>query len=177
MEQCLTTNTHPVWTLYDRLRTARLNVKYYGRLLLRLQRWNMGIEISLAVATSTSIGGLWIWEAGVGAIVWKLIAVPTAVMAVCKPLLALTKRIKEIESLVTGYRLLDFELMEIGTKVEQKKEFDSALRNQLNKVIQQEKTLISRAPEPRPSKKILKQCREEVEQELPVDSFYVPEKE
>jgi len=50
---------HPVWSLYDEIRTARLNVKYYGRRLEFLERRNFAFElILLASAPTSAIAGL-----------------------------------------------------------------------------------------------------------------------
>jgi hypothetical protein len=171
----VTTQNHPVWTLYDKLRTARLNVKYYGCRLQSLQRWNLGTEIFIAVSTSSSVAGFWLLQSPIGAAFWKVVGLVAAVAAICKPFLALTKKIKEMERTVTGYRLLDYELMEIKTLVEQQQRFDQQLQSKLNKASQQEKALISNSPEARPVKRVLRKCQEEVESELPIAIFYVPE--
>lgn len=169
---------HPVWTVYDKLRTARLNVKYYSRRLKTLESQNFWIEfILLATAPSSAIAGLWFWETEYGKIIWPYLGIIAAITAVLKPILSLTKRIKEFESVLSGYRTLEFDLMEIKTLVEQKQKFDSTLQSDLKKAIQREKALVGKTPETCEIKKIKLQCENEVRQELPGNSFFVPEEE
>ncbi len=100
-------DNNPVWTVYDKLRTARLNVKYYSRRLEQIERENFWIELILLVTAPTSaIAGLWFWNTEYGSLAWKYLGVIAAVAAILKPLLALTKKIKDFESVVGGYRTL-----------------------------------------------------------------------
>jgi hypothetical protein len=67
---------HPVWTVYDKLRSARLNVKYYGARLHRIERANLAIEyILLAAAPSSAVAGLWFWNTEVGKTIWQSLGV------------------------------------------------------------------------------------------------------
>ncbi len=79
---------HPVWDVYDLYRTARLNVCYYSTKLNRFQSYNFLIEITLAItASSSAVAALWFWEHPVGEIVWKILGVISALLAVSKPIL------------------------------------------------------------------------------------------
>ncbi len=172
----MTHETHPVWTVYDKLRTARLNVKYYSRRLQTLERQNFLIElVLLATAPSSAVAGLWFWEAEYGKVIWQYFGIVAAVTAVLKPLLNLTKRIKEFESVLSGYRTLEYDLMEIKSLVEQKKKYDSALQSEFKKSLQREKALVGKTPETREDRKVKAVCELEVRQELPREYFFVPE--
>ncbi len=168
--------THPVWTVYDRLRTVRLNAKYYSRRLQSLERENFWIElVLLATAPSSAIAGLWLWESTHGRQVWQYLGIIAAIAAVLKPLLSLTRRIKEMESVLTGYRALDFELMEIKSSIEQKRKYDGALQADFRKALQRERILVGKTPETREKESVKRKCEVEVLEELPSKSFYVPE--
>lgn len=167
---------HPVWTVYDKLRTARLNVKYYSRRLDLLERKNFYIElVLLATAPSSAIAGLWFWDTTYGRLVWQYLGVVAAVAAVLKPLLGLTKRIKEVESVLSGYRTLEFDLMEIRALIEQKQKYDAVLQAEFKKALQREKALAGTTPETRENQNVKRKCDLEVRQELPPESFFVPE--
>jgi hypothetical protein len=167
---------HPVWAVYDKLRSARLNVKYYGARLHRLERTNLVLEyILLATAPSSAVAGLWFWNTDLGKTVWQSLGILAAIAAVVKPPLNLTKRIKDYEAILVGYRTLEYDLMEIKTLVEQRGKYDQTLQSELRKAIQREKALVARTPETRENKKIKRNCQEEVLQELPTDRFFVPE--
>lgn len=168
--------THPVWTVYDKLRSARLNVKYYSRRLKTLERTNFWIElVLLASAPSSAIAGLWFWGSEYGKIIWQYLGIIAALAAVMKPLLALTKRIKEFEGVLTGYRTLEYDLMEIKTLVEQKQKYDNAMQAELKKALQREKVLVGKTPETFENKKVKAICEAEVRNELPANCFFIPE--
>jgi len=167
---------HPVWTVYDKLRSARLSVKYYCRRLEFFERWNFTLElILLAAAPSSAVAALWFWDTAQGKLVWKYLGVVAALAALIKPLLALTKRIKEYESIISGYRVLEFDLMEIKTLIEQKQKYDAVLQSDFKRALLRERALVGKAPETREVVAIKRKCEEEVNQEMPASSFFVPQ--
>lgn len=166
---------HPVWTVYDKLRTARLNVKYLGRRLQQVESTNFWLEfVLLATAPTSAIAGLWFWQSEGGKLVWQWMGVIAALAAVIKPSLSLTKRIKEYENVLSGYRTLEYDLMEIKTSIEQKHKFDAAMQGELKKALQREKALVAKNPESRENSKVKRICEEEVRKELPPDCFFIP---
>lgn len=167
---------HPVWSVYDKMRTACLNVKYYSRRLQSVERLNFATEFVLAATAPTSaIAGLWFWNTEAGQIIWKSLAVVAAFAAVSKPLLNLTKRIKEYESILSGYRTLEYDLREIRSLIEQKKKYDQPLQLEFKKALQREKSLVAKNPETRENSRIKKECEEEVLLEFPPEKFFVPD--
>lgn len=167
---------HPVWAVYDKLRTARLNVKYYGRRLERIERINFGMElVLLASAPTSAIAGVWFWNEPFGKVVWQYFGIVAAIAALLKPLLSLPKKIKEFESVLSGYRMLEYDLMEIKVLVEQRHKYDAGLQSELKKALQREKTLVGKTPETRERVKLKQSCEAEVLEELPKESFFVPE--
>ena len=169
-------NDHPVWSVYDRLRSATLSVKYYSRRLQQTERLNFALELLLlATAPSSVIAGLWFWNTDGGQLAWQILAIPAAIAAVLKPLLHLTKKIKDYEGVLSGYRILEFDLRELKIGIEQKQKYDSALQAEFKRAQQRERTLIGKNPESREDARIRKICQEEVIKELPAETFYVPE--
>lgn len=166
---------HPVWSVYDKMRSACLNVKYYSRRLQFVERVNFGFEFTLgATAPSSAIAGLWFWNTEYGQPAWKFLAIVAAIAAVSKPLLNLTKRIKEYESVLSGYRTLEYDLREIRSLVEQKKKYDQPLQLEFKKALQREKSLIAKNPETRECARVKRKCEKEVLREFPPDKFFVP---
>ena len=167
---------HPVWPVYDRLRSARLSVKYYCRRLESAERTNFWLEFILLIAApSSAVAGLWFWHTEAGQLAWKLLAIPAAIAAVVKPLLHLTKRIKDYEGVVSGYRVLEYDLQEIKIGIEQKKKFDTQLQADFKRALQRERTLVGKTPESRESSRVKQICQTEVVAELPAEAFFVPE--
>src|SRR5260370_10214406 len=117
----MTASDNPVWTVYDKLRTARLNVKYYSRRLQFFERLNLSMEsVLMATAPSSAVAGLWFWNTEWGTYAWQYLGAVAAIVAVAKPLLGLTKRVKDYEGILSGYRTLEYDLMEIRSLIEQK---------------------------------------------------------
>ena len=169
---------HPVWTVYDRLRTARLNCKYYGRRLQQHERTAFWMQLLLlATAPSSAIAGLWFWASTVGKAVWQFTGIAAAVVAVVMPLLGLTKKIKDYEAILSGYRVLDYDLMQIKSSIEQKRRYDRAGQIDFEKALERERTLVSKNPEAREMRSLIEECQREVLEELPTERFFVPKEE
>src|SRR5687767_13862549 len=99
--------------VYDHYRTARLNVKYYGRRLVKLQRRNFFLEAAIAVGTSATVGSLAIWETDYGKVVIGIIATISAVLGVLKPLLNLSKQIERVSKQWAEHSLIFNQLRRI----------------------------------------------------------------
>jgi hypothetical protein len=131
---------HPLWDVYDLLRTASLNVKYHSAIVRRLQKVNTSMEVTLAlVAPSSAIAGLWLWKTDEGAYTWKALAVIAAVVA----LLKLADRIRRGEETVTGYRSLYHDLETIRILVRERDAYDEELRARFHEALQKKKQLLN----------------------------------
>lgn len=169
-------NNNPVWGVYNKLRTARLNVKYYSRRLEQIERQNFLIElVLLATAPTSAIAGLWFWDTEYGSLAWKCLSVVAAIAAILKPLLAFPKKIKDFESVVAGYRTLEYDLMEIKDSIHQRGKYDNSMLTDFKKAQQREKALVGKTPETREVPRVKAVCEAEVRRELPDESFFVPE--
>ncbi len=166
----------PVWDVYDELRTARLNVKYHSARLARIEKWNFGLEWTLAVtAPSSSVAGLWFWDTEFGGLAWKLLGAVAAVAAVTRPLVGLTKKIKSYEEVLSGYRSLDHDLFEIKVMISQKRAYDRELQAEFKKALRRKGVLAGKGPEAVINEKLRRQCFLDVQRELPDSQFFVPE--
>jgi hypothetical protein len=167
---------HPVWDVYNLLRTARLNVKYYSARLAFLQRSNFWLEIVLAIsAPSSAIAGLWFWQYSMGQVVWKIFAVIAAFFAILKPFLKLPERIKRFEETLTGYRTLDNDLQNIAVKIRQQGTYDEEIKGQFDRAFNRKIAISTQEPEVREKIKLKNNCEAEVLSELPHAHFYIPE--
>ena len=165
-----------VWSVYDKLRTARLNVKYYCCRLERAEQWATVFQvILLASAPTSAIGGLWFWHTDLGKIAWQWLGAVAALASIGNAAYSPNKKIKLYEGVLVGYRTLEYDLMEIRSAIEQKGKYDAALQNDFKRAIQREKALVGKNPETRPNMKALLLCEAEVRNELPDSCFFIPE--
>lgn len=82
---------------------------------------------------------------------------------------------KEYESVLSGYRVLEFDLMEIKSLIEQKGKYDLALQLEFKKALHRERALVGKTPESREIHRIKEHCENEVLNELPPKCFFIPE--
>lgn len=169
---------HPVWDVYDLYRTTRLNVKYFSARLSRLQRINFWMEFILAAtASSSAIAAFALWQTSIGGKVWQALGALAAVLAIMKPLLNLTEKIRKIEEVITGYRVLEYDLKKIAVAVSQRKAYDKELSDKFSNSLDRMAELAIKYNESSEDKKLKKKCQEEVMKELPPEHFYIPEGE
>jgi hypothetical protein len=166
---------HAVVDVYDLFRTARLNVRYLETQLKVLQGWSLGMEIVLALTASSIAGGLWIFQNNLGSIFWKFLGSIAAIIAILRPIIDLTRRIKRKQALLTGYRALEHDLHTIAVLVSQRRKYDAELQERFKNALDRKGRLIEQDSEALVNKKRLEKCYQEVLAELPADKFYVPE--
>ena len=168
---------HPVWSVYNEYKTARLNVRYYERALWKWKRRNLWIEGILAVATSSVVAGLWLWSSFVGGWVWKIIITIAAVFAVLKPVVKLTEKIEKRSEVLVSYRILDGEFQKLVMEIEQYNKYSASLRERFMALMNMKKDIASREPMDKIDKKLKSKCVEIVNKELPNEAFHIPEYE
>jgi hypothetical protein len=164
---------HPVWDVYNEYRTARLNIKYLEKQLIYLRRKNSIIEFSLAFSASSGFASLWIWQGAIGGVIWKVIGLITAVLAIVKPILKLPNKISEKEELLTGYKTLHYDLEKIIRLINQTHNYDENLQKQFNESMERKGILVLKDNEST-DEKLRNQCESEVIKELPSNQFYIP---
>lgn len=168
---------HPVWDVYDELRTARLNVLYYESQLKRLTRLNTTIEWLLAATTSSTVAGSWLWKSDIGGYSWKILGVIAIFLAVGRPILNFTNKIKRKSETLGAYRELDNAFLDLKIRINQKKRYDSALKKEFQTLLNKKKEIIKRYKDEYIDQRLRSRCTEEVNKEIPVDIFYIPMEE
>lgn len=166
---------HPVWDVYDESRTARLNVRYYERQLNSIRRNNFLIELVIALSVSSGVAGLWLWETTFGGIIWKALVTLAAFLAVVKPLVRLSDQVQQKSEVLSSWRLLDDGLRQLIILIRQYKTYGDDMRNRLLTLMETKATLIQREPLEAVDEKLRRRCFDQVNRELPADSFFVPE--
>lgn len=167
---------HPVWALYDMLRTARLNEKYYEKRLAILERNSNICEfVLLASAPTSAIAGMFFWQTDIGSVLWRIFAVVAAVTSIAKPLVFQPKMFKALEVVVYGYRMLSYDLIQLKDEVETTGAYDASIQKEFGKARKRERDLVEKKPERCECKKLLDECTVAVLNEFPEENFFTPE--
>lgn len=167
--------THPVWNVYDTLKTARLNILYYEEKLKKTERMLLGIQIILAATVpSSAISGFKIWDFGLGQYAWEILVAFSSFVAFLQPFLGLPKKVKTYSELVDGYKVLYFDLVELKQKVEDDQAYSSPHKKLLKAARDRRKKLEVRETGIPLDKRLRKKCQEAVKLELPAKIFFIP---
>jgi len=166
---------HPIWGLYDEYRTARFSVRYYERQLKSLRLRNIMIESIIALSVSSGIAGLWLWGTAVGGIVWKILVTIAAFLSVLKPLIKLSDQIQLKSEILTKWRLFEDALHQLIIEISQNKKYDEDIRNRFLTLMRSKSIIIRDEPSESVNLRLREECYEQVNLELPMDKFFVPE--
>jgi hypothetical protein len=161
--------------LYDQFRTVYLNRKYYGYRLQRIQSLDKGLEISIAIGTSSAIAGWSLWNLKVGSTIWTIYGGLIALLAIIKPFLQLSKQIERYTKLFIGYgdMYFDLELLvnEVGRTRQYSREMDISYRKTIERLKQ-----FSADDDPQPARRLITKFMKEVNNEKPASGFWWPQK-
>ncbi|WP_347275760.1 hypothetical protein [Candidatus Kuenenia sp.] len=167
---------HSVWAVYDLLRTARLNGKYYSACIDSLKKRQLFLDLLLAVSVpSSAIAGLWFWEYSAGEIAWKALAIVTAVVAAVKPLLQYGPKVQAMEEVLSGYKALDHDLYTLQLDIQRERAYNSQLQNRFKEALARKVVLVGREVEHKEDGDLKRRLEKEVCEELPAEAFFVPE--
>jgi hypothetical protein len=97
-----------------------------------------------------------------------------AVIALLKPVLRLTDRLKTFQDLYTGYTDLEFDCETIASKVKQDGKFTPSHHRWFLAAKAKERNLATRAPAERNRRVLARRLQQEVLRELPRERFYIP---
>lgn len=159
--------------LYRTYRTASLNRKYYACRLITYRRWNLALEIALALGTSGTIGAWAIWTVGYGKYAWAAIAGLAAILALLKPILALPKQIERYTKLFAGYSDLFYDLEQISDDVRISGLLSKETSKSYGRALDRFRKL-STDDDAKPNEKLRRRCYDEVLREIPASTLWLP---
>jgi hypothetical protein len=172
------TDNHPVWCVYNTLRTARLNYKYYSFKLRKAEFKLFWMDFLLTITVpSSAVAGLFFWENPVGIKVWKSLCVISAFIAIIKPMSGILKKRNAYQELKSGYKTIDFDLYAITNKINHEKAYSKQLQSEYQQVTDRMRSLVIKDPDSQEDKLLIEKFEKEVNTELPPSSFYIPEEE
>ena len=166
---------HPVWDVYNLLRTARLNQKYYLEKLHRVEKLNMAMQIIIAASLPTSaVASYQIWNTELGGPAWSFVLLLASTLALLQPFLKLSEKIKTYDSILNGYLTLDFDLQELRGKISHSNSYSVSHRKLFEQALKRKKNVGLKEQGLKLDKKLRTKCAEEVRKELPAKNFFIP---
>jgi hypothetical protein len=165
---------HPVWEFYDFQRDIALNSKYYSARLDQLERANFYIEVSGAAAASSTVASLAWWSTPTGQVIWGIFMAATAVLAIAKPFLKLTEKIRRMEKVLAGYDSIGSEAYSLRIQISHGKSYTAPMQKQFFELVKRRAGLMVQRPEIREHRRIIERCEEQVLREFPAEKFFVP---
>jgi len=145
-------------------------------MLSRAERNNSIIQTLItAAAPSSAIAGLFFFDTPLGKIAWQYLAAIAAIVSILQPSFRFPKKIKDYESLCSGYRVLFHDLSLIKSSVLNKKVYDQESQTQFKQAMLRLGELIKLSPNEKENRKLKKRCVQEVDRAHPAESFYIPE--
>lgn len=167
---------HPVWEVYDLFRTARLNVHYYEKKLTSYEFANTMFDILIAVFTPTSaVAGFFFFKDDTGKEVLGILCTVASLLAIVKPFLKLPEKIKQIESSLTTYRIMDYDLDIMRKLIRESGEYTATHKGIFDEIEKRKKDLKVNPPKIRKDDKLRDTLVGVVVTELPKESFFIPE--
>ncbi len=167
----------PVWQVYDLYRTVRLNTEYYRWQLAAVTRRNFWVEIVLAAAASSALGGVWVFSDLLDGALWKALGAVAALLAIYQPVAKPSERIRKLEERVTRYKGLGFDLRDLIHDIEDRQRYGEVEREQLRRLLRKQQEIATSYVDPRLNPRLRDRCEAIIRSELPDDHFFVPEGE
>lgn len=148
-------------------RTAKLNEKYYAARIDFLQKINLVMDVTIAVAApGGTISALTLWQTQIGDVLWKVLLVIVAVAGILKPFLHLVDSIKKMDTCLSGYRLLIHDTGELIDDMTQRRKYDDRIVRGYKEAYKRKGVLISQNPETKENKKLISKFTQEVNKDL-----------
>lgn len=166
---------HPVWDVYDELRTARLNVKCLQFEIASLKSDDRWSEVLIAIATTSSVGSFWFLQNAVGAYFWKTVGAFAVILSIVRPILKFSEHIQKKEKLLASYSILDHDLHCICMEIKHRQKYDNELHKDFLNAMARKAELIKTNMHSSVKPSVKKKSEELVFKELPAKAFYIPQ--
>lgn len=169
--------------IYDHYRTVCMSRHYYASRLILFKRYNLTYEVALAVSTSgafvawyssSPLSAWYFWQTPAGNVVRTSIAGLVVLLAILKPFLPFSEKIEKYSKLFIGYSDLYYDLKEIVDSMKTKESITKKVSDALSKAQKRYKDLALQ-DDPKPSKRLLRKCQNEVNRRFPASDFWYPQ--
>lgn len=164
--------------IYTLVCRSGLNKEYYGHVLHRTQRLNDVLEILIAVGTAGSaISALTVWTVQpYGPWIWGGLTAVSALLAIAKPIIQLNKRIERLTRLYVGHTDNYTNLLIIVSRIKRHNDVTPELIEQFE-TAEARFLELAKEDDPRPNRRLLRQCEAMIRQRHPPEAAWWPEPE
>jgi hypothetical protein len=168
---------HPVWEVYDALRTACYEKLYYTARLSSVQKAEERMELALAFfVPGSAIAAFTVWKTSYGAVLWSVATAVATLISVAKPFLKGADRIRMYNESVVRFSIAAAELSEIRSLIAQKEAYDAELAARFAVANRNLIGANEHAPRELQEAKLQERMYAQVNREFPKEQFFVPSK-
>ena len=148
--------------------------KYYACRLKQFKSVNLGMDIVLALSTSSAFAGLGIMKTPIGVNFFSILLCLSAVVSVLRPILKLSDGIDRYSKLHYAYAQLFLMIEDLQTQIRRTGGVRPEHLKASSDVFERYRNLVLQ-DDPGPSKRLLKKCQAEVNAQIPSESLWLPQ--
>ena len=166
---------HPIWEVYDYFRTTRYRVKIYELKIHYNKRLDSSFNIAIAIFTPSSALASYFSDYQFGDILWKSLISIASVFAVVKPFLHLEQKLKDLYRSVGICEKTFLKLNDLRIKINENKKYTRSMMNDFSEIREDFNNSTSKILLVNVSKRLGKKVKQIVNNEYPVNRFFIPE--
>jgi hypothetical protein len=167
--------------IYNKYRSALLNLKYYGCKVDRISFRNKIFEAIIAIgASSSGVAGFALWKSDQGKYIWAAISGASILLSVIKPIVGYSSDIEEYSKLYGEFATISADYENLVNNLHKMKN-GIAKSGQLPQdliptVRKLEEKLVALAPrgDRTPEAKLVKLMTDAVNKQIPASSLWIP---
>jgi hypothetical protein len=162
------------YQIYDELKRALLNKKYYGMRLETFRSRNIVMEwMILAGASGSGLAGLAVWGTPYGKPVWGAITAVSALLALAKPLLKMSDKIATYAKLYGDYTGTYEKLRILSDDIQVTHALSTATSKTFHET-RKAASELSGLGDPYPDRELVKKLQDQVNAEISLDNLWIP---
>lgn len=159
--------------IYDRMRSACLNRKYYGHKLHRYDQLDFWSDLLIALGTSAAVAAWTLWHIPGGINPWTLLAGIASIAALIKPLLGVSKKIQILAKLHSGYIRLYHDLHSLVEEIKTEQGLTQGFLDRFDEADRRYRDLAV-DDDLKPIRRLASKYEDEVRKEFPHSFFWNP---
>ncbi|WP_315720144.1 MULTISPECIES: hypothetical protein [unclassified Bradyrhizobium] len=171
----MTKDADQLTEIYNLLCRSALNKEYYGRRLHKTQTLSDVLEILIAVGTTGSgVSGIAAFTIEpYGRWIWGFLASASALLAVAKPIIQISKRIERLTRLYVGHTDNYTNLLILVSRIRRHGGLNDEMMN-LFETAEARFLELAKEDDPHPDRHLLQQCESMIRERHPPQSAWYP---